>query len=338
MTRAIVSPETRDRPVLHGPLARLGREDRPGHGRLRARGPSRDRSAPGPQGRGRRDGRGATRGRPGARGGLARRELAPATGARRRDVHARHGAARAGARRRGRARRQGSGLGSGRRDVLPHGRRSRPYDRGRAGGGRDCAAAALGARGRAGMVTAERLAARRDEVARSADLAALLAHLTERAAPLLARMPHVPEQKALLSSDGGVCPDDGTPLAFDPWSPREHRCPRCGKTWSGERHDLHWVKYQHLWLAERAAHLSALAGVGEPADRGAATRAREILMAYAERYWRYPNRDNVLGPSRLFYSTYIESIWTCNYVAAATLLRACDQLDEATARGVNQVA
>src|SRR5207245_9725575 len=54
--------------------------------------------------------------------------------------------------------------------------------------------------------------------------------------------------------------------------------------------------------------------------------------------WRFPNRDKVLGPSRLFYSTYIESLWTCNYVAAATLLRAADQLDEATARGVNQVA
>src|SRR6266704_1474434 len=336
MTRAIVSPETRDRPVLHGPLARLGREDRPGHGRLRARGPSRDRSAPGPQGRGRRDGRGATRGRPGARGGLARRELAPATGARRRDVHARHGAARAGARRRGRARRQGSGLGSGRRDVLPHGRRSRPYDRGRAGGGRDCAAAALVARGRAGMVTAERLAARRDEVARSADLAALLAHLTERAAPLLARMPHVPEQKALLSSDGGVCPDDGTPLAFDPWSPREHRCPRCGKTLTGERHDRHWARFQHLWLAERAAHLATLAALGE--SEAAAGRAVDILRAYARSYLRYPNRDNVLGPSRLFFSTYLESLWICNYLAAAVLLREAGRLDDATGQGVGQVA
>src|SRR2546422_3396219 len=37
-------------------------------------------------------------------------------------------------------------------------------------------------------------------------------HLTERAAPVLARMPHVPEAKALLSTDGGVCPDDGAPL------------------------------------------------------------------------------------------------------------------------------
>ncbi|HEX9218155.1 MAG TPA: heparinase II/III family protein [Gemmatimonadales bacterium] len=188
------------------------------------------------------------------------------------------------------------------------------------------------------MVTAEELAARREVVQRSPDLLALLAHLRERARPLLARMPVIPDHKAVLTTDGGFCPEDGTALTFDPWSPTDHRCPHCGKIWRGERHDWSWVRYQHLWLVERAAHLAALAAFGGVEDRPAAARAREILTAYAQRYWSYPNRDNVLGPSRLFYSTYIESLWTCNYVAAATLLRASDQLDEATARGVNQVA
>jgi len=119
------------------------------------------------------------------------------------------------------------------------------------------------------MVTAEELAARRRVIGESRDLQALLAHLRERARPVLDRMPPIPEHKALLSSDGGVCPDDGTTLTFDPWSPSAHRCPRCGKTWTGERHDLHWARYQHLWLAERAAHLAALAALDE---RGGATR------------------------------------------------------------------
>ena len=188
------------------------------------------------------------------------------------------------------------------------------------------------------MVTAEELAARREVMQGSADLQALLAHLRERARPLLERMPVIPDHKAILTTDGGFCPEDGTGLTFDPWSPTDHRCPRCGKTWRGERHDWSWVRLQHLWLAERAAHLAALAALGGGNDRPAGARAREILNAYAQRYWSYPNRDNVLGPSRLFYSTYFESLWTCNYVAAATLLRASDQLDEATARGVNQVA
>ncbi|HEY3279383.1 MAG TPA: heparinase II/III family protein [Gemmatimonadales bacterium] len=183
------------------------------------------------------------------------------------------------------------------------------------------------------MVTAEQLAARR---VASADQLALLAHLREGARPVLARMPVIPEHKALLSMDGGVCPDDGTALTFDPWSPAAHRCPRCGKTWTGDRHDRHWARYQHLWLAERAAHLATLAALD--VDDAAAARARDILTGYTERYWRYPNRDNVLGPSRLFFSTYLESIWIGNYLAAAMLLRAADRLDDATARAVSQVA
>ena len=188
------------------------------------------------------------------------------------------------------------------------------------------------------MVTAEELAARAQVIRGSSDLRALLVHVRARAQPVIQRAPVIPEQKALLSMDGGVCPDDGTSLAFDPWSPREHRCPRCGKTWCGERHDLSWVRYQHLWVAERAAHLATLAALGEQADSAAAARAREILMTYAERYWRYPNRDNTLGPSRLFFSTYLESLWICNYVAAAVLLHAAGLLDDAAIKGVNQVA
>jgi hypothetical protein len=186
------------------------------------------------------------------------------------------------------------------------------------------------------VVTAEQLAARRAEIARAPDLQALQARLVERAGPVLARLPVIPAHKALLSQDGGVCPDDGTALVFDPWSPSAHRCPRCGKTFTGERHDRHWAKFQHLWLAERAAHLAALAALG--GHDAAAARATEILRAYGERYFRYPNRDNVLGPSRLFFSTYLESIWILNYLAAAQLLRAADRLDDATRRAVGQVA
>jgi len=190
------------------------------------------------------------------------------------------------------------------------------------------------------VVTAEELAARAEVIGESEDLRALLTNLRERARPVLERMPVVPDFKSVLTKDGGFCPDDGIALAFDPWSPTEHRCPRCGKTWTGQRHDWSWARFQHLWLAERAAHLAAIAAVGthEGDDRAAAARARDILNAYARAYWQYPNRDNVLGPSRLFFSTYLESIWTCNYVAAATLLRASSHLDDATARGVNQVA
>ncbi len=186
------------------------------------------------------------------------------------------------------------------------------------------------------MLTADEIVARRDLLGGSADLAALARELAEGAAPLVAHAPVVPTVKALLSADGGFCPDDGSALAFDPWSPGAHRCPRCGRTSVGERHDRAWARFQHLWLAERTATLAAMAALTGHA--AAAARAGEILSAYASSYFGFPNRDNVLGPSRLFFSTYLESIWVTNYLAAASLLRESGALTDAIAEGVGVVA
>src|SRR6185436_18723335 len=127
------------------------------------------------------------------------------------------------------------------------------------------------------------------------------------------------DTKALLSRTGGFCPDDGATLRFDPGSPDRHQCPRCGKHFSGDRHYRNWARAQHLWLAERTAELALLAAVAD--ERGAAARAAELLAAYDELYLRLPNQDNVLGPSHLFFSTYLESLWITSYLAGAVLLR-----------------
>jgi len=149
-------------------------------------------------------------------------------------------------------------------------------------------------------LTAEELETRQQEIAGSPELAALLERLARRAAPVLQRMPLIPESKALLTANGGVCPEHGVRLEFAPWSPTEHRCPRCGRRFTGERHDRAWAHYQHLWVSERAAHLATLGSMAGRED--AAARANAVLQAYRN-YPEYPNRDNVLGPSRLFFST-----------------------------------
>ena len=185
------------------------------------------------------------------------------------------------------------------------------------------------------MVTVEDLDARAALIGESAVLAELRDRLTERAEPVLARMPHVPRVKALLSRDGGVCAEDGAALVFDPWSPDEHRCSRCGAVHRGGRYDRFWARFQHLWIAERAAHVAAVGVFG--ASERATRRANELLAAYRE-YSSYPNTDNVLGPARLFFSTYLESIWLTNFLAAATLLREAGALDEEVAEIVSAVA
>ena len=166
------------------------------------------------------------------------------------------------------------------------------------------------------LVGDEVLRARSEIVA--AELAPLADGLAAELAPVLQHELYIPREKALLSRDGGRCPRDGATLEFDPFSPRRHRCPVCGETYTGEAHDRFWVFWYQLWLAERALHGALLARLR--CDDRAAIFSAAVLDRYADEYLLYPNRDNVLGPTRPFFSTYLESIWLLNLSIATDLL------------------
>ncbi|HKW49501.1 MAG TPA: heparinase II/III family protein, partial [Gemmatimonadaceae bacterium] len=152
----------------------------------------------------------------------------------------------------------------------------------------------------------------------NAELAPLADGLLAELAPVMSRELYIPREKALLSRDGGRCPRDGATLAFDPFSPHRHRCPSCGNTYTGAPHDRFWIFWYQLWLAERAVHGAILANLR--CDEPAASFAAAVLDRYADEYLLYPNRDNVLGPTRPFFSTYLESIWLLNLCIATDLL------------------
>jgi Heparinase II/III-like protein len=151
-------------------------------------------------------------------------------------------------------------------------------------------------------------------------LRSLASSLASDLEPLLTRELYFPAGKALLSREGGRCPRDGALLEFDPFNPHEHRCPVCGDVYRGELHDRFWIYWYQLWLAERAIHAAALFRLG--VDDRFAGLAESILDGYVERYSTYPNVDNVLGPTRLFFSTYLESIWLLQICVATDLLDA----------------
>ena len=160
------------------------------------------------------------------------------------------------------------------------------------------------------------LEARRPVVAGPLD--PLATSLADDLRKVVARPLYIPGQKALLSREGGRCPRDGTMLDFDPFSPREHRCPKCGETYRGDLHDGFWVYWYQLWLAERAVHAAVLSRLGVVPEAGAFVS--RILDGYSDLYPRYPNVDNALGPTRPFFSTYLESIWLLQLCVAADLL------------------
>lgn len=186
------------------------------------------------------------------------------------------------------------------------------------------------------MLTLPEMEDLRERVPADPDLPRLLETLRARSLRLLVEAPIIPRVKAFLSRNGGVCPDCRGALRFDPWSPERHVCTRCGHAATGDRHHRHWARAQHLWLAERMAELALLSVIAE--DTRAAERAAELLEAYEEIYFALPNRDNVLGPSHLFFSTYLESLWLTSYLAAAFMLREAGQLSEQRIEGVNRVA
>ncbi|MEO7359644.1 MAG: heparinase II/III family protein [Gemmatimonadaceae bacterium] len=128
----------------------------------------------------------------------------------------------------------------------------------------------------------------------------------------------IPEQKARLTRVGGRCSFDATLLDFDPWSPHEHQCPQCHRVFIDRAHDDWWAMGAQLWVAERAAQAAALHTVtGEDAM---GTLALRVLGELADRYEGWPNKDNALGPTRPFFSTYLESIWLINLCQAVALL------------------
>lgn len=181
----------------------------------------------------------------------------------------------------------------------------------------------MGDRGTLTLFRIDEIEARRKAL-RDGDLPALTASLREEVARVLSGPLYLPEEKALLSRWGSQCRDDGAMLGFDPFSPDVQRCERCGRAWSTEQSRRWWVYWYQQWLAERT-WLCALASVLDD-NRQAGGRALLTLEAVAARYQAWPAADNVLGPSRPFFSTYLESIWVLQLVAAADLLRSTGAL------------
>lgn len=173
------------------------------------------------------------------------------------------------------------------------------------------------------------LDARRLETQDGSSLAPTVQGLTLELEPLMQRDLPMPKQKARLTRAGGRCPVHGGLLEFDPWSPHAHYCERCARPYTAVEHDDWWAMGAQLYTAERAVHAATLHAVR--GDVRHAELALRILAEFADRYEQWPNRENVLGPTRPFFSTYLESIWLLN------ICHALDLLDASLAPGAERV-
>ena len=187
------------------------------------------------------------------------------------------------------------------------------------------------------MLTSEELDALAAAMPADAGPASPARHAARARRPLLPALRPIPRAKALLSRDGGICPEDGAPLRFDPWSARAAPLPplRAGVQRGAAPPPL------GPGPAPLAGGADGGAGPARRADRMTGPRPRralELYGMYEELYFELPNRDNVLGPSHLFFSTYLESLWITSYLAGAFILRESGLLPEARLEGINRVA
>jgi len=171
------------------------------------------------------------------------------------------------------------------------------------------------------VVRDEDLEAIHEKLGRVAWAAASYAHLASRAESWLQREIAVPER-------GGqwphwyACEDDGTRLLTV--SESEHRCPKCGRVYSGEPWDSVPLTSVHNGLSQAVHHLGvyhALTG-----NRAAAQKAAEILLQYAGLYPHYPIRDHNLKhdtawATKVSWGSLGESVWLIPICGGYDLIR-----------------
>ena len=166
------------------------------------------------------------------------------------------------------------------------------------------------------LLSLEALAQRKRDVQADSDAMGGLARSLQRELHDALDVP-VPDGKSRLTRHGGRCQRCTALLVFDPRQPRAHACPSCATVYTDDVHHQWWLMNAHLWTAEQCTRAAVLAYLLD--DVAAARRADAILDAYTTRYASWPNRDNALGPTRPFFSTYLESIWLLHLTIALDL-------------------
>ncbi|MGH2559624.1 MAG: heparinase II/III domain-containing protein [Thermomicrobiales bacterium] len=134
---------------------------------------------------------------------------------------------------------------------------------------------------------------------------------------LLRRGIRIPREKGFVFYE--TCPTDNARLRQDPFNPADHICPTCGVNYTDEANYRAWVTFYQLYVAQRALDMGIVYQVTR--DDAYATAIRYVLTDYARHYEEYPLVDCVLGPTRLFQSTYIESLWLAALAGAADMVR-----------------
>ena len=107
-------------------------------------------------------------------------------------------------------------------------------------------------------------------------------------------------------------------------SPTQHQCPTCKKIYTGEPYDTVILSRAHSGLATACRDLGLAYQVKQ--DARYAAKARDILLAYADRYQKYKRHtirgDDRVGGGRVGSQTLDEAVWLIPMVQGCDLVHA----------------
>ncbi|MGI5499903.1 alginate lyase family protein [Lentzea sp. CA-135723] len=112
------------------------------------------------------------------------------------------------------------------------------------------------------------------------------------------------------------CPGTNTSLEFNYDSPKLHRCPIDGKSYTGDLLDAAWVEIWHNNAAQAVADLGLAFRV--TGDQRYATKARDVLAYYAERFLSVP-MNQLYG--RVHYQSLDEAVAAIGLIDGYDLIR-----------------
>lgn len=127
----------------------------------------------------------------------------------------------------------------------------------------------------------------------------------------------VPKKSGFVFFD--TCSRDNGHLIFDPYKPNDHVCSVCGMNYKDEPFQRAWICHYHSWLSQMGTILGIVYLID--GDESYAKALKEMLLDYVKYYVDYPNNDNELGPTKVFQSTYMESVWATYLSGAYDMVR-----------------
>ena len=116
-----------------------------------------------------------------------------------------------------------------------------------------------------------------------------------------------------------TCNRDNTPLIFDPYKPNEHICPTCNMNYLDDPYRRAWILKYHAWLSQISLFFGITYLISD--NERYALALKKLLCEYVIMYPNYPNDDNELGPTKVFQSTYMESVWLTHLAGAYDMVK-----------------